>query len=232
MLVESTDFNYRVGLILGSIGCNWQDAFSTSVTKTLFRSIVKYLAELRSKEDKSYAVVLRSKIDDDSPITFAFVLEKHTSDEGKSYSLSFTFDPDDIPSDAEIITVTSPEAVAFLNEECDKDPIVGFKFNGEVEAAVNLHDVLTAVVTALKEYSRAHVRDNVPEENKNIEFKGYFTVTAIEEEDPESEGNEKRVFVKITPSEELKQIIKDDSSIENKYKKPEAESSDAVLFTA
>lgn len=224
MLVEKSGFDTRMVMVMNEMSCQWDSTLSVPVTKSMFKAMVKYLVELRKKEDKSYALVLRNDYKDEkSEVIFATALEKHTSDEGKSYSLTFTFDPEDISSDAELINVTSREVFEFINTEMNNNTDGGdsFNFNCQTGGSYNFYCALRGVVVTLKELSRS----NALNEDKKVEFKGYFTIEA----DVEDGG---KVFTKFTPSEEMKQLIKDDSSIEDKKKEEDSKEETQASFEA
>lgn len=217
MLIDTDEMNNksyasRMTQNINNLGCAWAAAYSVPVTKVMFAAITSYLVQLRNKEDGSYAVVLHNDYkNEESSVIFAGVLEKHTAEEGKSYSLSFTFDDSDIPADAKRISITDNTAVEFITQWANENPLIeggnkyAYMFKAD-DVDANKFSVFTcfrgAVIT-LKEFAR----DNVMNEDKKWEFKGYFTLTADVAEDG-------KVFMKIIPSEELKQRIKDDSSIE------------------
>lgn len=218
MLIETTNelngksFASRMTQNINDLGCEWAAGYSVPVTKNMFAAITSYLVHLRNKEDGSYAVVLHNEYkNEESNVIFAAVLEKHTAEEGKSYSLSFTFDDNDIPADAKRISITDTAAVEFISQWFNKNPLGAgnnrytYMFSAETIDANKFSVFISfrgAVIT-LQEFAR----DNVMNEDKKWEFKGCFTLTADVAEDG-------KVFVKIIPSEELKQRVKDDSSLE------------------
>lgn len=219
MLIETDEMNQksfanRMTQNINGMGCEWATGYSVPVTKIMFAAMTDYLVQLRNKEDGSYAIVLHNEYkNEDSNVIFAGVLEKHTAEEGKSYSLSFTFDDSDIPADAKRISITDKTAVEFITQWANENPRIqgsnkySYMFNAE-DTDVNRFSVFTCfrgVVITLSEFAR----DNVMNEDKKWEFKGYFTLTADVAEDG-------KVFMKIIPSEELKQRVKDDSSLEKR----------------
>lgn len=217
MLIEQdtskNSYTIRLGANMAQMGCKWKTNCSIPFTRLMFTAITQYLAELRSKDGEgTYAVELHNDYQNpDSAVIFAAVLEKHDAAEGAAYSLSFTFDGEDVPADAKHINITDAEPVAFIAEALNRSIDVynneRFQFNFNVEDGgsnkYSLFMSFRGVVITLKEYAR----NNVMNEDHNFEFKGYFTLTA-------SVADDGKVFVKIVPSEGLKQIIKDDSSIE------------------
>lgn len=217
MLIEQdtskNSYASRLGANILQMGCEWKPNISIPFTRMMFTIITQYLAELRNKEDGTYAVELHNDYQNpDSAVIFAAVLEKHDAAEGKSYSLSFTFDGEDVPADAKHINIADTEPVAFITEAMNRSIDVynneRFQFNFNVKDGLetnkySLFMSFRGVVITLKEYAR----NNVMNEDNKFEFKGYFTLTA-------SVADDGKVFVKIVPSEGLKQIIKDDSSIE------------------
>jgi len=209
MLLDKSGFDsYMVGIML-DMGCEWTSFDTIPATRSIFNALVKYLVYLRSKEDVTHSIVLRNDFkDNDSEIIFAASLEKNKSDEGTSYSLTFTCDPEDIPKDSKLINIADREAFEFISKDMEQNPRDSFTINSETGGAYNLYCALRGIVINLKEFGRKSLNsdDNV------IELKGFFTVTATVDE-----GG--KVHIKITPTEELKQLIKDDSTIEGNKKK-------------
>lgn len=213
MLVENSGFDTRMVTVMQDMACEWDSFNSIPVTTSLFESITAYLKHLRDEDKEDHTLILKNDFKDKgSAIIFVASLVKIECKDGNAYALQFSFDPNDIPKDAKIKDFTEEDSFEYINNAMNTNKHTAFNFNVQAGGAYNMFSVMRGMVITLKEFGRdALVNSN---DDHDIEFKGYFTLTA-------STSDDGKVVLKFTPSEELKQIIKDDSGIEDKDKKVE-----------
>lgn len=227
MLVEKSGFDTRMVMIMQDMACKWDAMDSIPVVRSAFDAITRYLVELRSKEDVTHTLVLKNDFkEEESNIIFAASLEKNKSDEGKSYALTFVCDAEDIPKDTKIVNILDRDAFEFIDKTMNDNPRDSYTFNVKTGGSRSLYYVLRGIVLTLSEFGREALNND----DNTIIFKGYFTLGATVDDNG-------KVHIKITPSEELKQLIKDDSTIEGAEKKKEESSEnkateEAVTFQA
>ena len=203
MLAENSGFETRLAVVMGDMACEWDSFNSVPVTTSLFESITQYLKSLKDEDKENHTLTLRNDFKDkDSAIIFSASLLKSEGKDGNAYALQFSFDPNDIPKDSKITDITDEESFEYINNAMNTNKHNAFNFNVQSGGAYNMFSVIRGGRDALVNSSDVH----------NIEFKGYFILTA-------SVSDDGKVTLKFTPSELLKQIIKEDSGIEDKDKK-------------
>lgn len=210
MLAENSGFDTRMAGVMGAMACEWDSFFSIPVTTSLFESITQYLKSLKDADKENHTLVLRNDFKDkDSAIIFSASLLKSEGKDGNAYALQFSFDPNDIPKDSKVTDITDEESFEYINNAMNNNKHDAFNFNVQSGGAYNMFSVIRGMVVTLKEFGRDALVNS--SDDHNVEFKGYFILTA-------SVADDGKVTLKFTPSELLKQIIKEDSGIEDKDK--------------
>ena len=208
MLAENSGFETRLAVVMGDMACEWDSFNSVPVTTSLFESITQYLKSLKDEDKENHTLTLRNDFKDkDSAIIFSASLLKSEGKDGNAYALQFSFDPNDIPKDSKITDITDEESFEYINNAMNTNKHNAFNFNVQSGGAYNMFSVIRGIVVTLKEFGRDALVNS--SDDHNIEFKGYFILTA-------SVSDDGKVTLKFTPSELLKQIIKEDSGIEDK----------------
>jgi hypothetical protein len=173
----------------------WDLSFSKDVVKILMEGIAKYLGEVK---DKNKVKALKI-VDNKGTFYMAGFVEYHETEDGKgSFSLTYTFEPDDIKKEWD--SVESKDAMV-RNIFAD----IGYSNYGiafkSTEGISYINPIMCAIADCIKEYLRANVQLD-----PGIELENYFTASA------ELEGD--KVYCKIIPGEILKQHVKDDAELE------------------
>lgn len=211
MLAENSGFETRLVTVMQDMACEWDSFNSIPVTTSLFESITQYLKSLKDEDKENHTLTLRNDFKDkDSAIIFSASLLKSEGKDGNAYALQFSFDPNDIPKDSKITDIADEESFEYINNAMNTNKHNAFNFNVQSGGAYNMFSVIRGIVITLKEFGRDALVNS--SDDHNIEFKGYFILTA-------SVSDDGKVTLKFTPSELLKQIIKEDSGIEDKDKK-------------
>ena len=211
MFAENSGFETRMLKVMHDMACEWDSFDSIPVTTSMFESITQYLKSLKDEDKENHTLVLRNDFKDkDSAIIFSASLLKSEGKDGNAYALQFSFDPNDIPKDSKITDIASEESFEYIDNAMNSNKHHAYNFNVEAGGAYNMFSVIRGMVITLKEFGRDALVS--ASDDHDIEFKDYFILTA-------SVSDDGKVTLKFTPSELLKQIIKEDSGIEDKDKK-------------
>lgn len=210
-LAESTIYS-EVYKRMSMLGYFWNNDATNVLIDTTFKGMATFLASKKSK-DKPVACVLD---DINGEFHFGAVVEyqkaeEEGNDEG-SWALAYTYDKNDIdPATMDVYHFQESQEMktAFINVSYD---IYGMRFMHEdvKEDEKKLEQInnatpdklLNVVIDTVRDYMRQNVTiDPV----LNISFVGKLTAIA--------DANTNDVIIGIEPNAELRQIIKDDSSI-------------------
>lgn len=183
-------------------GISWGSNYGEIMVKLAVESFASYLGEVKADTPKAIVV----KNDDKSKIVFAAIVEKSDSEAGKGYTLSYTFDESSIPENADIVTVEDSIANSIINKIAESKfhmrfhTIAGENINGKV---------FSIIFSSIKEYLRNNVGvDPV------ITIPDFVTFEASVVDD--------KLHISITPDPVLKQVVKDDTTIEQQEETPVA----------
>lgn len=175
----------------------WDNSFSIDTVKLLISGCAKYLGHVKSK-----TAVKAIRIADQN-FHFGAMVSFMPSDEDEtkgSFNLSFTFNPEDIPKDAEVVDISDPTANHIFYQEAFQVYKMNF-FSSSNASSNNMEIALIEAAEAIKEYLRANANTD-----PNLEFDDYFTATV------ETDGDKN--YYAITPAAVIKQYVKDDAAIE------------------
>ena len=214
MKFEETTLNSILTKDLIDDGINWPAGYTTYIYKFLFEATAAYLGKVKAEDDGvPHAIVVRNgdymncigaaeknKI---APIVFAAIVSKQKNDDSDSYTLKYTFNEKDIPENAKIAEFNDPVVVP------DLASTAFYKFRIQFRPVENGIDYMTHItLTTIRSLKKWY------NENVNIdpvlELKDYFKM--------EGSVENGKVSINVTPSELLKQHIKDDESVEKKKK--------------
>lgn len=179
--------------IKGDAKIDWAADWVDLLFKLITESMAVYLGEVKGDTPKAIKLVT----EDEKTTLFAAVIEKNKSEAGEGYSLTYGFNDDIIPEDAEVVNTDDPVySKLFDTFAMQKFHMRFASINGRRFGTV----IMRVAVKSMVEYMRANVGiDPV------IEIPEYFKVEASIEDNA--------MHLKFTPSEVLKQHIKDDASI-------------------
>ena len=215
MFISNSSDDYRIIVTKDTLN-NYLDGINIIIEKNYFKGennciCYKNGIVLASDDASELIDTIRNDFKDkDSAIIFSASLLKSEGKDGNAYALQFSFDPNDIPKDSKITDITDEESFEYINNAMNTNKHNAFNFNVQSGGAYNMFSVIRGIVVTLKEFGRDALVNS--SDDHNIEFKGYFILTA-------SVSDDGKVTLKFTPSELLKQIIKEDSGIEDKDKK-------------
>ena len=177
MLAENSGFETRLVTVMQDMACEWNSFDSVPVTTSLFESITQYLKSLKDEDKENHTLTLRNDFKDkDSAIIFSASLLKSEGKDGNAYALQFSFDPNDIPKDSKITDITDEESFEYINNAMNTNKHNAFNFNVQSGGAYNMFSVIRGIVITLKEFGRDALVNS--SDDHNIEFKGYFILTA------------------------------------------------------
>ena len=186
----------------------WDIGDSDVAMKVTFESIVKYLSIVKSK-DKVAGLIIQDYAGNFHFGAFVTFVPGTEDESQGSYALSFTYDENDL-KEAGAVTVsdTNPLFRNAFDTVCFNKYGIRFDVSHDKDFSGNTidHDyakhAMVCVVDSIKNY--LEVNYMVEDE---VELTGYFTARG------EKDGE--KVYVAITPSAELKQMVKDDASLES-----------------
>lgn len=217
MHIEETTLGSILTKDLVDDGIRWNAAWTNKIFGILFEGMATYLGKVKAADEgKPHAIVLRNgdfmnciasaEKNKNAEIIFAAIVTKEKHGDSESYALKYTFNPKDIPEDAIIKEFNDPEVVVDIGVIGAYKHAISFR---PVENGVDYmtHMCLTAIRSLKKWYN----------ENVNIdpvlELKDYFRMDGVVVDGV--------VKITVTPSELLKQHVKDDESIEAKKEESE-----------
>ena len=194
---ETSINNEILQIITEKHGYAWQLDFSELAVKMLFEGTAKFLGEMKDKETPVAAVLM----DPAGNFKFAGIVSfiPNEEDETKgSWNLAFTFNEEDVTSDMKKYGYNDPVLHSILADTGLTRYDLSFN---SYEGQEFILPVMCAVADSIKEYMRASVNTD-----PKMELDGFFTAEA------QLDGD--KIYVAITPSEILKQHVKDDAAIE------------------
>ena len=195
-IAETTIFN-NIMKEMSNKGVIWDVSASEDIIKLAFEAVSAYLGQIKSKTEDKGIKFSDNKGNFHFGAYVSFIPRKEDENRG-SYSLSFTFNEDDmknVPSCVEI------------NNQLFRHVLAGIasrNYHLYFEADPNEDWVSVALITCLdgiKQYLEMNISND-----PSIELDEFFSATA------ELDGD--KIYVAITPSAILKQHIKDDASLE------------------
>ena len=195
---ETSIANEILNMITEKHGYAWQLDFSELAVKMLFEGTAKFLGEVKSKEHPVAAVLT----DVSGNFKFAGIVTfiPNEEDETKgSWNLAFTFNEEDVTNDMQKFGYNDPVLHSIVADTgLSRYDLCFNSYDGQ-EFII---PTMCVVADAIKDYMRANV--NV---DPKMELTDFFTAEA------QLDGD--KIYVAITPSEVLKQHVKDDAAIES-----------------
>lgn len=176
----------------------------------LFRSITNFMAKV--KDVKSGAVGF---IAEDPMQNFAFgaIVEVHSNEDPDlpgNFSYVFTFDPEDLKDCKVVYKMSGNEFKEVAIDTAVHEYGYQFKTTGETDAIEQTRSIITQLLTNAAKCIRQWVEENsVAPEPRVTEIKNVVVIEAMLDE------TGMKVFA-ITPSGELKNVIKNDAALESK----------------
>lgn len=178
--------------------CAWDTSMSRDAVKMLIEGMAKFLAYVKNK-NKVHAAVIE---DYNGNFHLGAYVEymKGEEDGEDSYTLTYTFNPDDIKKEYEKATLSDPVFHSVIGD-------IGLTKHGLAFRTLNgkefMIPVMCIVADSIKNYLHANASTDPA-----VTLDKYFEAKA------EIDGN--KVYYKITPLEILKQHIKADADQEKK----------------
>ena len=203
----STTISTEVGKIFGSRKYGWNDHATELTIETLIEGFAVYLGRNKSK-DIPLAIKL---VDTNDKFHFGMYVQylKQDDDEEGSWSLSMTFNENDIDSDNWKVVKYGDDPIlnSIVNDTGYNTYGVHFKYAPK-DASGNIREgspqeIFCTIIDVIVDYMRANVTTD-PE----LELVNYFTAVAKLEGD----GS---VYIGIEPAALIKQHIKDDQITHN-----------------
>jgi len=173
----------------------WDTSFSRDSVKMLIEGLAKYLGEVKDKK------VVKAAVLEDLKGNFhfgAFVEYNQTEDGKGSFSLTYTFDKDDIKPEFEKVTASNPVLHHILADVGLTKYGISFK---SFEGQEFIVPTMCVVADCIKAYLHANVSID-----PTVELEDFFEATAQLDGDA--------VYYSLTPSAIVKQHIKADADIE------------------
>jgi hypothetical protein len=173
----------------------WDTSFSRDSVKMLIEGIAKYLGEVKDRK-----VVKAVSLEDlKGNFHFGAFVEFHESEDGKgSFSLTYTFDKDEIKPEFATVTASNPVLHHIIADVGLTKYGVSFR---SYEGKEFIIPTMCTVADCIKAYLHANVSIDPA-----VEMEDFFTATA------EIDGD--KVYYSLTPSAIIKQHVKEDASIE------------------
>jgi hypothetical protein len=155
------------------------------------------------KGDTPQAVVLKNNKDE---VVFGALCEKQTNEEASGFTLSYFFGNKELPKDTTVTSANDPGVMQYIKAQCLQAHNLFFYTPDTKEKKKNyIYDVLLIIIERIKEFFKV----NLPlDPNVTLSLENFFTIKGVIT-DPDG-----KVELSLTPSETLKQIVKEDSSIE------------------
>ena len=191
----------------------WNNRATTGTINIVFKGFASFLAKKKSK-DKPAALCLR---DNNDGFHFGAIVEflkaeESGGDEG-SWSLSYTFDENDIdPNTMDIYNIPeSQEAKDVIEKVAFKTEGIFFSYTNKTdndednskEKTATPEELMCIIFDCIRSYMKANVTiDPV------LNITGIAKLTAV------ADANTNSVIIGIEPDAELRQIIKDDKVID------------------
>ena len=210
-LAETSIYAEMAKMIMSNKGhgdeMQWDIADSDVAMKITFESVAKYLSIVKAK-DKVNGIIIQDYAGNFHFGAFVQYVPGTEDESQGSYALSFTYDENDL-KEAGAVTVsdTNPLFRNAFDVTCFNKYGVRFDVSHDKDFSGNTidHDygkhAMVCAVDSIKKY--LEVNYMVEDE---VELTGYFTARG------EKDGE--KVYIAITPSAELKQMVKDDASLE------------------
>ena len=181
-------------------GIRWDVIWSQWVFDSFLSGVAKYLAMV--KGDTPQAVVLKDKKDE---VVFGALCEKQTNEEASGFTLSYFFGNKELPKDATVTSVSDPSVMQYIKGQCMQAHNLFFYTPETKDKKSYIYDILVIIVDRIKEFFKI----NLPlDPNVTLTLENFFTIKGLI---TEPDG---KVELTLTPSETLKQIVKEDSVIE------------------
>ena len=181
-------------------GIKWDVIWSQWVWDSFLSGVAKYLAMV--KGDTPQAVVLKDKKDE---VVFGALCEKQTNEEASGFTLSYFFGNKELPKDTTVTSANDPGVMQYIKGQCLQAHNLFF-YDPETKVKRNyIYDVLLIIIERFKEFFKVNLKTNP---DITVTLENFFTIKGVIT-DPDG-----KVELSLTPSETLKQIVKDDSSIE------------------
>ena len=176
----------------------WDSTFSEDAVKMLLEGMAKYLGNI-AEENKTHAAVIE---DLQGNFHLAAYVEpvKGAEDGNDSYTLKFTFDPEDIKDDFVKVTLKDPMFRSILAD-------IGLTKYGLSFKSIDGTEFVTPTMCTIADCIKSYLNANVAVDPV-VEMEKYFKASA------ELDGD--KVYYRLTPYEILKQHIKNDAQKEKK----------------
>lgn len=210
--INETSIYNNIGLKFWDRRLGWDKTFSAEIIPSVLESMARYLGEVK---DKTKTKCIKIVDQDTDKFIFAGIVTFMPLEEDNtkgSYNLSYTFNEDDITDDMDVVKDNFPQyRHIFCNVSFNKFGINfdSIKADGEENAADYISYMHSILFDEIKQYLKA-----------NVEFDNELKFVFIDDDEEvemfiaSSALDGDKVYYSFTPSEVLKQFVKDDASIE------------------
>ncbi len=179
-------------------GIGWDVSWSSWLLDSFMSGIAKFLASI--KGDTPQAVVLK---DNNDNVIFGALCEKQVNESGDGYTLSYFFGNKELPAATNVTPVSDPTIISIIKSQCLQAHNLFFKIPKTKSNKNYVHDVLVILINCIKDFFKVHL---LQDPNVTLSLENFFTIKGV----IDSAGV---VDLSVTPSETLKQIVKEDDKI-------------------
>lgn len=180
-------------------GIGWDVNWSSWLLDSFMSGVAKFLST--KKGDTPQAVVLKDK----DNVVFGALCEKQTNESGDGYTLSYFFGNKELPSNAEVTPVSDPTLIGIIKAQCLQAHNLFFKTPKTQSNKNYVHDVLVILINCIKDFFKVNLNSDP---NITLSLENFFTIKGVI-----SDPSTGAVELSVTPSETLKQIVKEDDKI-------------------
>ena len=181
-------------------GVGWDVQWSKWLIESFMSGIAKFLASV--KGDIPQAVVLK---DNKEEIVFGALCEKQKNESGDGFTLSYFFGNKEMPKDVNVTQVSDPTIMGIIKAQCLHAHNLFFRSPQTKSNKNYLYEVLLVLINCIKEFFKNQLQ---LDPNATLSLENFFTIKGAITDNATG-----AVELSVTPSETLKQIVKEDDSI-------------------
>ena len=183
-------------------GIGWDALWSSYLFESFLSGSAKYLSFV--KGDQPQAVVLKHN---QGTTIFGALCEKQVNEGANGYTLSYFFGDKSLPDGTNVTEATDPTLMDIIKAQCLQAHNLFFK-NTQTKSNKNyIYEVLVILVNCIVDFFKTNL--NIDPDTV-LSLENFFTIKGII-----SDPATGKVDLSLTPSETLKQIVKEDDTVAN-----------------
>ena len=172
-------------------------SFTPMMADIIFTAVSQFLGDIKSKDKPTSFVIKKANDDFIAGATIMFIPNEDDKTKAGSWSYTWTWNKDDIPSNATLVDITDPNGYKYFRV------IAASKYNAAFRDQGSIIEITRYLLETISKWLDDNATDT---EEIGVQLEGVFLATATVENGV--------IYKSLVPEGEIKKLIKDDSQLE------------------